>query len=158
MRVATIQELKWEMGNMDAKELLELCSRLARFKKENKELLTFLLFESHDIDGYTVSVKLFITEQFNVANKSNVYLAKKSVRKILRSVNKFIRYAASPMLEVELLIHFCASFKLNKIPVNKSIALFNLYEGQVKKIIKTILLLHEDLQYDYMKRINGLME
>ena len=133
MRVATIQELKKEMGSMEAKELLELCARLARFKKENKELLTFLLFESHDIDGYTTSVKLFITEQFSVANKSNVYLAKKSVRKILRSVNKFIRYAASPIMEVELLIHFCASFKLNKIPVNKSIALFNLYEGQSKE-------------------------
>ncbi|MCB0546499.1 MAG: hypothetical protein KDD19_02870 [Phaeodactylibacter sp.] len=45
MKAATIRELKQAMDNLSAGELVELCLRLARFKKENKELLTYLLFE-----------------------------------------------------------------------------------------------------------------
>ena len=44
MKAATLNELKHELSHLPAEELLDLCTRLARFKKENKELLTFLLF------------------------------------------------------------------------------------------------------------------
>lgn len=156
MKAASIAELKQEMKNLGAKELLELCLRLARFKKENKELLTFLLFESNDIEGYITSVKQYISDEFKLINRSNVHFIKKSIRKILRNINKFIRYAASDTVEVELLIHFCETFKSNDIPVKKSVALMNLYEGQLKKLNKSILLLHEDLQYDFVKRLEKI--
>lgn len=48
MKTATIAELKSELGNVPAPQLAELCIRLAKFKKENKELLTYLLFEAYD--------------------------------------------------------------------------------------------------------------
>ena len=48
MKAVTIKELKEELINCTPKELRELCLRLARFKKENKELLTYLLFESDE--------------------------------------------------------------------------------------------------------------
>ena len=57
MKAATINELKQELLNEKPARLTELCIRLARFKKENKELLTYLLFEAHDINGYIASVK-----------------------------------------------------------------------------------------------------
>ena len=39
MKAATINELKSELNNIPVGQLVELCTRLARFKKENKELL-----------------------------------------------------------------------------------------------------------------------
>ena len=44
MKAATIIELKQELNNTSPAIVSELCLRLARFKKENKELLTYLLF------------------------------------------------------------------------------------------------------------------
>ena len=48
MKASTVSELKEELKHLPPAQLLELCLRLARFKKENKELLTYLLFEAHD--------------------------------------------------------------------------------------------------------------
>mgnify|MGYP000642523159 CR=1 FL=1 len=55
MKAVTIKQLKDELSHKTANELKELCLHLARFKKENKELLTYLLFESHD-EEYPVIV------------------------------------------------------------------------------------------------------
>ena len=62
MKVASINELKQELGNLPADELVEMCVRLAKFKKENKELMNFLLFESHDGEAYVQGVKKEISE------------------------------------------------------------------------------------------------
>ncbi len=51
MKAASIQELKQELQHTSLKEITELCLRLARFKKENKELLTYLLFEASDAES-----------------------------------------------------------------------------------------------------------
>ncbi|HEX7691478.1 MAG TPA: hypothetical protein VF408_03770, partial [Sediminibacterium sp.] len=94
MRTATIHELKQELQSVPQARLLELCLRLARFKKENKELLTYLLFESHDEEAYIHSVKEMMDESFEGLS-SAVYLAKKTLRKVLRMANKYIRYTGS---------------------------------------------------------------
>ena len=57
MKAVTIKQLKDELTHKSASELKELCLHLSRFKKENKELLTYLLFESHDEDAYIQSIK-----------------------------------------------------------------------------------------------------
>ena len=64
MKTASVQELKQELQSVPPARLLELCLRLARFKKENKELLTYLLFEAHDEEGYINSVNQVIDEGF----------------------------------------------------------------------------------------------
>lgn len=156
MKTASLNELKQELITLPPKELLELCLRLARFKKENKELLSYLLFESADEQSYIESIKLFITEEFLTVNKSILYQAKKSIRKILRITNKYIRYSGSAIVEVELLIHFCTTARDSGIKINKSTALVNLYNNQVKKINKAIISLHEDLQFDYQKQLDNL--
>jgi hypothetical protein len=158
MKAATINELKQELATKTPAKLLELCVRLARFKKENKELLTFLLFEAHDINGYIAGVRKEMDSQFETINKSNVYFVKKTLRKVLRITNKFIRYSGSAIAETELRIHFCSSVKGLDIRINKNPVLSNIYQNQLKKINKAIATLHEDLQYDYRKEVKRISE
>ncbi len=153
MKPASISEIKKNLEERGSNELLEYCLRLARFKKENKELLAFLLFESDNISAYTENVKQEIDEQFEEINKSNIYFIKKSVRKILRSTNKHIRFCSEKQTEAELLIHFCNCLNKFSIPLKKSRQLMNLYESQLKKIDTALSMLHPDLQYDLKKQL-----
>jgi len=156
MKAASISDIKQELSNIEPAKLLELCLRLAKYKKDNKELLNYLLFESYDEHGYVQNIKTEISEAFKEINQSNLYFSKKSLRKILRNTAKHIRYTASKQAEVELLLHFCDTLKHSGIPIKNSTALVNLYQFQLKKIAKTIATMHEDLQYDYMKELDKL--
>jgi hypothetical protein len=153
MKLSSIIEIKKDLEKRDSNELLEYCLRLARYKKENKELLAFLLFESDNIPVYLENVKQEIEQQFMEINKSNIYFIKKSVRKILRSINKYIRFSLSKQIEAELLIHFCNCLINFSIPLKKSRQLMNLYENQLKKIDAALSTLHPDLQYDFKKQL-----
>lgn len=156
MKTATISEIKQELSATSPAVLQDLCLRLARFKKENKELLTYLLFESHDSAAYIESVKQDMALQFEEINKANVYFVKKSLRKILRTVNKYIRYCGLPAAEVELLISYCQHMKATGVPIDQYPVLVNLYRNQVKRIHKALASLHEDLQYDYRHALKDL--
>jgi hypothetical protein len=156
MKAASSSEIKSVLKSKTQLELTELCLRLARFKKENKELLTYLLFESDDLGVYLNQVKEEMEEEFRTINKSQLYLAKKSLRRILRQTNKYIRYTGSKTAELELLIHFCRQLKDSGIALRKSNALENLYQSQLKKINTALGTLHEDLQYDYSRQIENL--
>ena len=149
MKAATIKELKQELSLCTHKDLLEICLRLSRFKKENKELLTYLLFEASNEQGYIQDIKNEIEEQFGQINRTNYYFVKKSVRKILRGIKKYIRYSKKKETEVELLIHFCAELKRMRPSIEYNITLNNLYKRQISLIKKVISTLHEDLQFDY---------
>lgn len=141
---------------MPAAELTELCLRLAKYKKENKELLTYLLFEAHNEQEFIQSVKKEIDSDFAQINHNNLYYVKKTLRKILRTINKHIRYTGSAQATVEWLIYFLQSIKEAGIPIEKNPVIANLYKGQLEKINKTLLSLHEDLQYDYSRSIVAL--
>ena len=156
MRSASIQELKQELLNTPAPELAELCLRLAKYKLENKELLTYLLFEAHDTEGFIQTIKKEVEEQFAEMNQSNLYYVKKTLRKILRHINKHIKYAGSAQVTIELLIYFCESTKELNISVDKNPVLYNIYQNQLKNINKALKGLHEDLQYDYLRAVKNL--
>jgi hypothetical protein len=156
MKSASIQEIKQELKSLPPSRLAELCLRLAKFKKDNKELLTYLLFESEDEAAYIANVKKEIDEGFTELPKPNLYLTKKSLRKVLRITAKQIRYTASPQAEVELLTYFCRKLKDSRIPLRDSPVLTNLYNQQLKKIRSVIATMHEDLQYDFLRALKGL--
>jgi hypothetical protein len=156
MKAASVHEIKQELKDLPSPQLVDICLRLARYKKENKELLTFLLFEANDLEGYIKSIKEEINESFEDVNKANMYQAKKTLRKILRTANKYIRFSGSKIAEVEILIYFCTQFHEFYIPYYKSTALENLYNSQIKKIRATIDTLHEDLQHDYLRQVEKL--
>jgi hypothetical protein len=156
MKTATIQELKQELQSVSTGKLLELCLRLAKFKKENKELLTYLLFEAHNEEDYINSIKKLIDESFTELPKANLYLTKKSLRKIVRFINKYCKYTGSSQVEISLHIYFCKKLNESGIPVKKSVLLVNLYQQEIKKINAALKELHEDLQYDFQKELNAL--
>ena len=158
MKAATVHELKKELKYQSQTELLELCLRLAKFKKENKELLTYLLYEADNETSYIASVQEEINDQFELINTSSYFYIKKSVRKILRMVKKYIRYSKQKETEVELLLYFCTKLKSMKPSIKKSLALYNIYKRQLLFVEKNIDKLHEDLQYDYKLELQGLME
>jgi hypothetical protein len=156
MKAVTVIELKQELDNLTPKELRELCLRLSKFKKENKELLTYLLFESSDEVSYIESVKREIDQQFEQINKKSYYFIKKSLRKILRNIKKHIRYSQKKKTEIDLLIYFCAKLKKFTPSIQKNTRLQNLYNGQIEAIRKKVTFLHEDLQFDYGIELNSL--
>ena len=156
MKAASIKELKEAMKSRTPGELAELCLRLARFKKENKELLTYLLLELPDEAHYVESIKAEISGEFEQINTSSYYYMKKSVRKILRAAKKYIRYSQKKETEVELLLHFCFEMKALRPSVFRNTVLGNLYERQLSGIKKVVSTLHEDLQYDYQLEIDRL--
>lgn len=156
MKSATIHEIKQELSTVKPAKLVELCLRLARFKKENKELLTYLLFEAHDEQSYISSIKKEIDEQFGAINLSHLYFAKKSLRKIIRIINKYCRYSGSRQTEVELRIYFCNQLKESGIPVERNGVINNLFLSQIKKINMLLKTLHEDLQFDYLRDMENL--
>lgn len=156
MKAATIKQLKDELKEKDEQELLEIVLRLARFKKENKELLTYLLFEAADESAYIEHVKEDMDEAFHAINTSNYYLIKKGIRKILRDTKKQIRYSKNKETEVQLLLYFCWKLSDFRPSIFRSIMLRNLYDRQIEFIRKKITALHEDLQYDFGKELDDL--
>lgn len=156
MKSASIQEVKTELAALNKPELVSLCLRLAKYKKENKELLGFLLFNAHDLEAYIQEVQAEILELFKDVNSTHVFFAKKTLRKILRFANKHIKFTASKQAEVEILLYYCKQFKKQGSYVFKSTALANLYAAQLKKIAKAIDTLHEDLQFEYLRSLEGL--
>ena len=153
MKAATLSELKQELLEFNPKEVLEITLRLARFKKENKELLTYLMFEANDEPSFIKSIKDEMDQQFLVVNASNLYLIKKSLRKIVRTIDKYARYSGIKETEVELRIYFLNQLKDSGLPVKKSQQLINLFQNQIKKSKAIIEKLHEDLQYDYLNEL-----
>jgi len=157
MKAYSLHSIKTELETHSPTSVLALCMRLLKYKKENKELLTYLLFHSNDEQSYIKMIKSEIDEKFEEINKSNIYFIKKSLRKILRNTNKYIKYSGSAQTECELLIYYCKKINDSKIPLNTSTALNNLYQNQKIKIKKAVEKLHEDLQYDYKKEIEELL-
>ena len=156
MKAATVTEIKKELKFKSSEELMLLCLRLSRFKKENKELLTYLLFESENEEVYIQGVKEEIDQQFWEINTNSFFYIKKSVRKILRGIKKYIRYSPKKETEVELLLYFCKSLNEFTPSIQSNVTLTNLYERQIVFITKKVSLLHEDLQYDYTQELEAL--
>ena len=156
MNAASVSDIKKELTVASNAELAALCLRLARFKKENKELLTYLLFESHDEEQYLQKVNEELEAEFATINFSHVYYAKKSLRKILRLINKYSRYTSEATTETAWRIHFCQLLTDTPLKIRKDKSLNKMYEGQLQKIKKLMSTMHEDLQYDFKKSLDEL--
>jgi len=157
MKPAGLAEIKKELQELDKDRLLELCLALAKYKKDNKEYLGYLLFDAHDKPALVAGVKEIIDEQMAELQKQpNLYYIKKGLRKLLRIVNKYCKYAADKALAAELHIYFCQKFKDTGIPYQKDKRLVNLYAGELKKINSLVNSLHEDLQQDFREGMEGI--
>jgi transcriptional regulatory protein LevR len=155
MKSASSNEIKAALHNLSPKEILQICMRMSKYKRENKELLSYLLYEAHNELQYIENIKLEIDEYFNnlvVLNFSNML---KKLRKVIRIANKYIKFSGSKNVEVAVLIYIC--YQLQPFTKqNNSTALLNLYNRQIIKIDKALLKLQEDLQYDYKNDIAAI--
>ena len=156
MKAASLKEIKTELNHRSSQELLALCLRLSKFKKENKELLTYLLFESGDEENFIRGIKEKVDLDFEAINTKTFFYIKKSVRKILRELKKYIRYSQNKETEVELLLYFCEKLKDFRPSIKRNTTLTNLYNRQLEFISKKIKALHEDLQNDYGLELENL--
>lgn len=160
MKAASIKEIKYELSNRSEKELIETCLKMARFKKDNKELLTYLLFEASDEEGYVANIKTEMEEEFALLNTKSFHIAKKGVWRIQRTVKKYIRYSKNKETEVDLMLYFCNQLHQLHQSVGGGISyvLQNLLDRQIASVRKAIAKLHEDLQYDYNLELEALVE
>ncbi len=157
MKVSSISELKKELQELPQKQLVELCLSLAKYKKDNKEFLDYLLFQAHDKQSFITAVKTEIDDHFEeLKTQANLYYVKKSLRKLLRIITKYCKYIGDKAAAAELHIYFCMKLKDSRIPYHKSQLLVNMYEQQLKKINSLISSLHDDLQQDYLNELEKL--
>jgi len=156
MRSASLSEIRKELRTLSPQEVVALCNRLIKYKRDNKELLNYLLFETHDEDRYIEAVKADVAEAFAATNTGNFYLAKKTIRRALRIVNKYAKYSDVTETELELVIFFCEQLKTLDLDISRSKVLVNLYNRQFLRVEKLFNSLHEDLQYDFEEKVNAL--
>ena len=153
MKAETISELKKALVRLDQEDLLNAVLRLARFKVENKELLTYLLFMADDEQGYANHLCDEIDELFIGVDR---YMHKKTLRKIIRWMNKCLRFSANKETEIQVRIHFCETLNASRIPYHKARVTLNMYNGQIKKIERAAEKLHEDLRSDIERQLKPL--
>jgi hypothetical protein len=156
MNIATLAQIKRELKLMPPERQSEIILRLAKYKKETKELLHYLIYEVENESSYIEAVKEDIDEAFEQVNGTNLYWAKKTIRKTLRITTKHIRFSGQKQTEVELLIYFCQVLRDSGLPIDESTVLENLYDRQIIKIEKALSYLHEDLQFDYQTEVDEL--
>jgi len=154
MKAASISEIKKDLKHIPQDELMEICLKLIKFKKDNKELITYLLYEESNEEGFIQSVKEEMDLLFSEITTTSFFLIKKTVRKILRIVKKNIQYSKKKETEIELLLHFCENLKQMSPSYKRDVVLTNMYNRIQVTIHKIIDTLHEDLQYDYRKNLD----
>lgn len=154
MELFSVSYLKKEIQAMPHADLVEVCNKLIKYKKENKELVQYILFDSSNEKGYIESLKTEVDKLFSEVNTQTIFWAKKTIRKIVRHINRYCKYSGQAATYIELLIYFCENMKALPLRWHDSKVMVNLYDSQLKKIDKYMLTLHEDLQYDYQERID----
>lgn len=143
---------------MEPVELTQLMLRLLKYKKDNKELVSYVLYNAQDEETYIEQIKSEIDEMIDAVKNENSYRLTKQIRKILRTIQKPIKYSGLPNTHVELLVYFCEKIKRFVLHYKHSTVLRNIYLRQLEIIEKTKLKMHEDLQYDYKNRLLDLYD
>jgi hypothetical protein len=156
MKAESLSTIRKELQTLDREEILTILNRLVRFSVQNKELTSYLLYYAQFEDLYVSEVNAEMEQLFTTINTRNAFLVKKTIRKIVRDLNKHIRYANSKKVEIELRLHFCLLFKKGHFQSINDIPLKNIYIREVAKIKKAIGTIHEDLQADYLVELEKL--
>jgi hypothetical protein len=156
MKPEKLSDIKKELLAQDVRQLSEICIRIAKYKKENKELLDYLLFRADDPMEYAESIKSTLEGDFK-SLRTHYYYSLKSLRKILRLMNRYVKYTGSKEVEMEMLLWFCRNFLIYTDTRSSHKPLRALFVRQIEKIAKVFPKLHEDLQFDYRNELEVLI-
>ena len=157
MKVEKLSDIKKELKSLNSEALTEICLKLAKYKKDNKELLSYLLYEADNPLNYAEEVKSTLSINFQTLNRS-AYTSTKEIRKIVRLFTKHAKYTGSKEVEVELLLWFCEMFLKYADTRSSHKPLVTIFSRQMEKIRRILPKLHEDLQFDYSSTYNILLE
>jgi hypothetical protein len=157
MKPEKLTGIKKELSGLSVQQLTDICLRLAKYKKDNKELLNYLLFDADNPLAYADQVKVFLEDEFKTLPR-HYYQSSKTLRKILRLMNRHAKYTASKQVELEMLIWFCRSFIKYADTKTSHKPLQALFIRQLDKIKTVLPKLHEDLQYDYTREFETLLD
>jgi hypothetical protein len=157
MRVEKLSDIKKELRSLNTEALTEICLRVAKYKKDNKELLSYLLYEADNPLNYAEEVKTDLLTNFKTLNRS-AYTSTKEIRKIVRLLAKHAKYTGSKEVELELLLWFCTSFLEYADTRSSHKPLQAIFSRQMEKIRRILPKLHEDLQFDYSAAFIKLLE
>ena len=153
MNAASIADLKKALVRLEQGELLEFCLRLARFKKDNKELLTYLLFLSGDQAEYANALCDEIDEQFH----EGPITYKKTLRKIIRWMDKWLRFSGDKETAIKVRLYFCRALKESGTKYQSNRVMSNMFDGQIRKTRKLAEGLHEDLRQEVEWEVQQLL-
>lgn len=153
MKPASLAQIRAALKNASNEELQELCLQVARYKVENKELLSYLLFDADDEDQYIALVCEEMDRMFSEINENHLYYIKKGVRKALRFTRKQIRFSKRDETEVALLLHFVQLMQRYRDHFSSSTAFRNIHDRQLQQVKKQLKKLHPDIQLDYKKAL-----
>lgn len=156
MKAATIKQLKDELKHQNSSDLAGLILRLGKFKAENKELLTYLLFEAHDEAAFVQSAKEELEEDFININYASPFYVKKSLRKMIRKIRKYGRYSNCKETEIELFIFFLRQMMEHPAKLLQHYNLLKIFHQQLTTVKNKIPKLHEDLQYDFKAELDEI--
>jgi len=158
IKVYGVQDIKKEIQHLDNTQLIELCLRLVCHKKENKELAAYVLFDADNEQAFIEGLVAENGFMFSQLPHNNYQLAK-GLRKILRLLNKYIKFTSSKQAEIELLINFCRNYVqyVDRRASSSYKPLRLILTRQLDKIKAAIGKLHEDLQFDYSQDFNSMV-
>ena len=157
MKPEKLIDIKKELAGLSVQQLSEVCLRLAKYKKDVKELLNYLLFDASEPLAYAEKVKLFLEEEFKALPRP-YYQSTKTLRKILRLLNRHAKYTASKQVELELLLWFCKNFIRYADTGSSHKPLQAILMRQLDKIKLLLPKLHEDLQFDYLQEFERVVD
>lgn len=152
-----LQDIKKELQHLSAAQITDLCLRLARHKKENKELMAYLLFDADNQPAFAEKVKAEVGFMFSQMPVQS-YNAAKYMRKILRLIGKYVKFMATKEAEIELLINFCNNYLQYADKKSSYKPLRLILTRQIEKIKIAIGKLHADIQADYIAEYELLLE
>ena len=155
MHLFSLQEQKKELQQLSKTELEAICLRFARFKKENKELLEFVLFHQGDPQAYADALKKDLEEVFKSLTGAN-YADAKKLRKITKALNKHSKYMQNPALEADLWIWFCYAYCDSMAAKSTAQVIRNFFVKAVLKVEKIQSKVHEDLAFDIAQELEKI--
>lgn len=156
MKAATLHQIKKELETSSPKRIMDLALRLIKFKTENKELISYLLFDEDDLAGYIADLRDEVSVMFDEIHPFPPYQTKRGVRKVLKFISRYSKYTNAKETESELLLHFCGLMRQNGMIRSSNKVISGIYYKQLEKVEKMLPVLHEELQYDYKQKIEYL--
>lgn len=158
MKAPTLNQIKKELETIAPDRVMSILLRLIKSKTENKELVSYILFDEADLSTYISDLRYEVEVQMTNLLKSPPYIQKRGLRKVLNYITRHAKYTGTKEAEVELLLFFCQQMNTLGLMRHPSRLIENIYVSQLNKINKKLPLVHEELQVDYQREWKALLK